>query len=235
MEYVFICAFGCVLGSFFNVLIYRIPKGISIITPRSFCQNCQKTLKFYELIPLFSYIFLKGTCKDCKSKIGFGQFLVELFGGSMGFVCYYLFGLVGIFYLLFFLCFLSLAFIDYLYFEIPDNLNLTLFLLANLCGFYFLKQEPSFLLGGLALIGLAEVLRFFGSATLKKEIMGEGDVLVFGSIGATFGLQEGMLGIFLASIFALFYLLFYKHSKIPFVPFLFLGTFSQFLVKYFLV
>ncbi|CAM2975235.1 prepilin peptidase [Helicobacter burdigaliensis] len=237
MEYIFICILGCILASFFNIFVSRIPKGVSIIAPRSFCQNCHKTLKFYELIPLFSYLFLKGVCKNCKAKIGFWQFLAELFGGIMGIVCYYLFGILGIFYLLFFLCFLALALLDYFYFEIPDNLNLLLFLFANLCGFYFLEKTDSlgFLISGLVLVGFAEVLRFLGGALFRKEIMGEGDVLIFGSMGATFGVISGMIGIFLGSVFALFYLSIYKQKKIPFVPFLFLGTFSEFLVKYFFV
>ncbi len=70
--------FGAVVGSFLNVCIYRIPRKKSIIYPPSGCPRCEKPIRFYDNIPLVSYLVLKGKCRDCKAPISFRYFVVEL-------------------------------------------------------------------------------------------------------------------------------------------------------------
>ena len=73
---------GACIGSFINVAIYRLPKGQSIIYPRSFCPKCNQPIKWFDNIPIFSYLFLGGKCRDCKTKISSSYPIIELITGS---------------------------------------------------------------------------------------------------------------------------------------------------------
>ena len=79
----FIFILGTIIASFLGVVIYRVPNNMSIIKPNSFCPNCKKEIKWYDNIPLISYLVLRGKCRYCKSKIGIGSFLLELMGGVL--------------------------------------------------------------------------------------------------------------------------------------------------------
>ena len=83
---------GTILGSFYNVVGYRLCKNESIIKPGSHCPKCNHKLSFLELIPVLSYIFLKGRCKVCKEKISLFYPLIELFTGLLFATCFYSFG-----------------------------------------------------------------------------------------------------------------------------------------------
>ena len=83
---------GLFMGSFYNVVGYRLPNKMSLIKPNSHCTNCKKELKWYHLIPVFSYLFLGGKCAYCKSKIGIIHPLVELITGILFAISYYSFG-----------------------------------------------------------------------------------------------------------------------------------------------
>ena len=86
---------GTVLGSFYNVLGYRVPLNKSIVYPGSFCPRCGHDLKWYELIPVISYIFLGGKCRNCKQPISLMYPFIELFCGILFMVSYYSFGFSG--------------------------------------------------------------------------------------------------------------------------------------------
>lgn len=77
--------FGSVLASFYCVLATRIPEGKSIVKPRSHCEHCNHTLKWYELIPIFSYLFLRGKCRECHKKIPIYEFICEISGPDIHF------------------------------------------------------------------------------------------------------------------------------------------------------
>src|SRR5690554_5982803 len=83
---------GAVFGSFYNVVGLRITKGESIIKPRSYCPKCGHTLRFWELIPIVSYIFLVGKCQKCKSQISTKYMIFELLTGLLFMFSYYKFG-----------------------------------------------------------------------------------------------------------------------------------------------
>ena len=84
---------GIIIGSFLNVCIYRIPKGESIIYPPSYCEKCGVNIKLYDLIPVISYMILRGKCRCCKSKISLRDPLIELITGILSLSIYYLCGL----------------------------------------------------------------------------------------------------------------------------------------------
>ena len=85
-ELIFIALLGASFGSFANVLIYRIPLGISIIKPNSFCPNCKSKIKFYHNIPIISWILLKQKCANCGTKITFSYPLVEILSTILIFI-----------------------------------------------------------------------------------------------------------------------------------------------------
>ena len=90
--YAFVFLYGIVIGSFLNVVIYRVPLGISVAKGRSYCPNCDTKLKNYDLVPIFSYLFLRGKCRKCGSKISLRYPLIELVTGLLALFIFYIEG-----------------------------------------------------------------------------------------------------------------------------------------------
>jgi leader peptidase (prepilin peptidase)/N-methyltransferase len=226
---------GLALGSFSNVCIYRIPKKKSILFPSSFCPKCGKRIRFYDNIPILSYLILRGRCRDCKTKIPLQYPLVEFLTAALLTLAYLRFGLSwdfaarGILIIVMILTF----FIDLKHRIIPDTLTLPGVALGFLMS--FLVSSPSVLnsLLGIAVGGgmfyLAAVL---GELLFKKESMGGGDIKLAMMLGAFLGWQNILLILlissFLGSLIGGLALLFSKDVKqtrtIPFGPFLALGA-----------
>ena len=92
IPYIFLFIVGIIFGSFYNVVADRLPNNESIIKPRSHCPNCNHVLKWYELIPLISFIIQRGKCRKCYYKMSIWYFLSELLTGLLFCLSYYLFG-----------------------------------------------------------------------------------------------------------------------------------------------
>lgn len=218
--------FGAMIGSFLNVVIYRIPKGESIVFPSSKCQSCQNTLKWWHNIPIFSWLFLRGKCYFCKDKISAQYPTVEFLTGLIFVALYFKLGLVW--YLPFiaasFAALLALVMIDFKYMAVPDNVNFTALIFALI--------QPQFLTalmyaaiaaGGLYLIGL------LSSLLAKKQAMGGADVIVAGTMGALLGFPNFFIALFLSALLAMIPALIWRDRGVPFVPFLALATFIVYL------
>ena len=218
--------FGTMIGSFLNVVIYRIPKGESIAFPASKCQSCQTPLKWWHNIPLFSWLFLRGKCYFCQEKISAQYPIVELLTGIIFVILYFKLGLVW--YLPFvaatFAALLALVMIDFEYMAVPDN--------VNFAALIFALVQPDFLMGllyaaiaagGLYLIGL------LSSFIAKREAMGGADVIVAGTMGALLGFPNFFVAIFLSALLAMIPALIWREKGVPFVPFLALATFIVYL------
>ena len=220
----FIFTFGILIGSFLNVVIYRIPKGESIVFPSSKCQSCQTPLKWYHNIPIFSWLFLQGKCAFCSEKISSQYPLIELTTGIIAILLYYKLGLVWNLPIIFavFTLFLALVMIDFKYMEIPDSLNLLALALAVVTPTIFESIQNALLAAG----GLT-LLRYYLSYFLKKEAMGEGDIIVAGTMGALLGFPLFFYALFLSAILAIVPSLMAQNEDkaIPFVPFLAMATF----------
>ena len=93
LDGILILIIGTLIGSFLNVCIYRIPKGETIVYGRSHCMSCQKEIKWYDLIPVISYLILGGKCRYCKEKLSLQYPCIELLNGLAYFVLYRIFGL----------------------------------------------------------------------------------------------------------------------------------------------
>ena len=143
--------FGIMIGSFLNVVIYRIPKGESIVFPSSKCQSCQTSLKWYHNIPLFSWMVLGGKCGFCKAPIAKQYPIVEFLTGIIFLVLYFKLGLVW--YLPFvaasFAALLALVMIDFKYMAVPDNVNFAALILALI--------QPEFLIAHFSMLPSQQV------------------------------------------------------------------------------
>ncbi len=214
--------FGIVIGSFLNVLIYRIPKGENIAYPPSRCQTCQTTLKWWHNIPIVSWIILGGKCYFCKDQISIQYPIIEFLSGLIAVILYFKLGLVWYLPIVFlvFALLLALLVIDFKYFAVPDSLNL-LALTLSVINPHFIDSLSYAVMsaGGLAL------LRYYLSYLLKKEAMGEGDIIVAGTMGALLGFPLFFYALFLSAILAIVPSLMVKDRMVPFVPFLSIATF----------
>jgi leader peptidase (prepilin peptidase)/N-methyltransferase len=220
----FIFIFGLIIGSFLNVVIYRIPKGESIVFPSSKCQSCETPLKWYHNIPIFSWLFLRGKCGFCAEKISPQYPVIELTTGLIALTLYYKLGLVWNLPIIFavFTLLLALVMIDFKYMEIPDSLNLLALTLAVISPTFLDSIQNALLAAG----GLT-LLRYYLSYFLNKEAMGEGDIIVAGTMGVLLGFPLFFYAMFLSAILAIIPSLMTQNEEkaIPFVPFLAMATF----------
>lgn len=224
--------FGIVLGSFYNVVGYRIPKGQSLITPASHCPKCNHKLGASELVPIFSYIFQRGKCKNCKDKISLFYPIFELTTGLLFALSYLIFGFsIDFFIAITFISMLLIIIIsDYQTMIIPDEvlISSTIILLIELCiknGFDTIYIN---LINGLIAFIIMWLLKLFGDFLFKKESMGGGDIKLMFVIGLVLDWKLAIITIFLASFIglpvSLIVLLRKKTDIIPFGPFLSVGA-----------
>jgi len=226
--------FGAIVGSFLNVCICRLPRGESIITPGSHCPHCQTPIRFYDNIPLVSYLFLGGKCRYCKGNISFQYPLVEGITALSSFLLFVRFGLSWsyLFYFIFVAGLIVITGIDLFHQIIPDVISLPgigLGLLASLIipHLTFLNSLMGILLGGGSLFLVATLYQWL----FKREGMGGGDVKLLAMIGAFLGWKAVILTILLSSLIGsisgvIIMVLKGKDFKyaIPFGPFLSLGA-----------
>ena len=226
--------FGAMVGSFLNVCIYRLPKEESIIWPGSHCPHCKKPIKFYDNIPLVSYLLLKGKCRYCKEPISIqyplvegvtalsSLFLIIKFGLSLSYLIYFAFVAALI----------VITVIDLYHQIIPDVISLPgigVGLLASIIipQITFFDSLIGILIGGGSLFLVATLYQWL----FKREGMGGGDIKLLAMIGAFLGWKAVILTILLSSLIGsitgiTIMVLKGKDFKyaIPFGPFLSLGA-----------
>jgi leader peptidase (prepilin peptidase)/N-methyltransferase len=229
--YVILALLGLSIGSFLNVVIYRLPLGKSIIRPGSACPSCGHTIPFYLNIPLISYIMLRGKCKYCGEGISPRYLFVELVSAVVGLGYFFWLGASWQFlaYTVLTLALLAVFLIDLEHYIIPDQITYP----GIVIGLAFSLVNPDISIlgsvlgmviggGGLLLIAL------LGDWLFKKESMGGGDIKLAAMLGAFLG-WEKVLFVFVAasviglvaSIFALYFSKSVRESRrIPFGPFL---------------
>lgn len=237
---VFAALFGLIIGSFLNVCAYRIPKNKSIVWPPSTCPKCGQRIKFYDNIPVLSYIWLWGKCRSCKAPISCQYPIVEALGGILTALFVWKWGVTPWTFVLLAAVYslLVLSVIDLELMIIPDRFSLGLIVL----GLAFSWLNPNFdsvgwgrfwqsLLGaGVGFFGMLAVA-LLGLVLFKKEALGGGDVKLMGGIGAFIGWQGVITTVVFASVLGLLYSVFLmifkgknKGDAIPFGPFLSAGA-----------
>lgn len=230
--YIIVIIIGLLFGSFTNVIIARMPKGESIVFPASHCPNCKEPLRATELIPVFSYIFLKGSCRNCGAKISLRYPLVEILSALLFLGVFLQAGLTmkTLAGCLLVVILLAAAFIDIDYGIIPDRLTYPSIFIGLLLSLGTLGFLPAFL-GLLAFGGLLLLV-----AIISKGGMGGGDVKLAAAIGAFTGITGSAVTLFIASltgtIFGLGVILIKKTGRktpIKFGPFLAISAYIAFL------
>lgn len=202
MYTIFAGIFGLVFGSFYNVVGLRVPKKESIVTPPSHCVNCNRRLHALELIPVFSYLFLRGKCRTCGVKVSPIYAFTELVTGILFAFAMWKVGLTW--ELAVALLFISLLVIinvsDIAYMLIPDKI-LLFFLPLLIVGRILSPLEPWWdsIVG--AALGFSLLLLI---AIISKGGMGGGDIKLFLLIGLVLGTFDTLLTLFLASVIGMF-------------------------------
>ncbi len=202
--YTIIFLYGIVIGSFLNVCILRIPEGEGIVVKRSHCTSCEHTLAWYDLIPLFSYLSLRGKCRYCGKKISVQYPIIEFLNGFLWVVTFAVCGLsldsllkCGVISVL-----IVISLIDWRTFEIPFSCNVIIAFLgilrAVLHVFYY-KDESIFLyiIGAVAVSGFLLLVYFI----TKGEGIGGGDIKLMAASGLFLGWKESLLSLILGCLF----------------------------------
>ena len=230
-----ILLYGLIIGSFLNVLIYRIPRNENIAWPGSHCTTCGHDLKWYDNIPLVSYIILRGRCRYCGSHISAQYPIVEALNAVLYVSMYAKFGLGADFiaYSLISSLLLAIFVVDLKGMIIPDSLVVGILILSvvHKSVGYFLYNLPfgifDSILGLLAAGGLFLIIMVVSGGG-----MGGGDVTLAGALGFVLGVEYVLLNIFLSfvlgaviSVILLAAKIKTRKDPIPFGPFIVLGFF----------
>lgn len=224
----FLFLIGAVLGSFYGVVGSRLPKGESIIKPRSHCEKCNHELAWYELIPILSYFLQKGKCRECKEKLSIFYPIIELSTGILFLSAYLTFGFGYEFFISIILSsLLIIIFIsDIKYMIILDSPLVISAILIFILKWVYFGIGPSLIS---LLEGLFSFLTMYGVGCLgnvlfKRESLGGGDIKLSFLFGQTLGYQMGIVAFVLSTFLALpyaFACLFMKNNhEVPFGPFL---------------
>jgi leader peptidase (prepilin peptidase)/N-methyltransferase len=237
MIYVAVFLFGLVVGSFLNVCIYRLPREISIVRPPSACPVCKEPIRPWDNIPILSYLILGGKCRHCRTRIPLRYPLVEFLNGTAWLVVHWRYGVTpgSVLLMAFFSAFIVITFIDLDFQIIPDLITLPGAVIALLGGILLLDDPfnrglplgwQSSLIGAALGFGL-----FYLIALLSRGGMGGGDIKMMAMVGALTGWKGVLLTTFIGSlagsIIGIFLVIFRgkgRKSKVPFGPFLALGT-----------
>lgn len=236
-EYVIAVILGLVIGSFLNVCIYRIPRNLSIVFPSSRCPVCGGAIRPWDNIPVISYLFLMGRCRNCKAKISSRYPLVETLNACLyaAVAWRYGIGLNSVVYACLCSSMIVITFIDLDFQIIPDRITLSGIPIGLMAGSLFLPDPfmRADLLGYRAsLAGMVSGGGFFYLvAVLSRGGMGGGDIKMMAMVGALMGWKAVFLTTFLGSLagsaVGIFLMVFKgkgRKTKVPFGPFLALGS-----------
>ena len=194
--------YGIVIGSFLNVVILRIPIHENITLTRSHCMTCGHTLAWYDLFPLFSYIFLKGKCRHCGAKISIQYPIVETANGVL-WLSIYLINDVSIETILYCMCasaLLALSIIDWRTQEIPFGINVFIFVLGLIRLITDRENWLEHVIGFFAVSGFLTLLIIVTRLLIKKDAMGWGDVKLMAATGLLLGWKLIIIAFFLGCI-----------------------------------
>ena len=220
--------FGAVFGSFYYVVGTRLPKNESIVSPGSHCDNCNHQLRWYELIPMVSYLIQRGKCRKCKTKLPFTYFMIEFITGVLFSLSYYLYGFgYEFFAMIIIFSLLVLIYItDFKYMIILDSpLIISSVLILGMKWYCFgAKVALLSLSSGFILFFLMLAIKKFGDIVFKRESLGGGDIKLSFVIGVILGFKLGLTAIILSSFLAFPYAFAVvnlgKEKELPFGPFL---------------
>ncbi len=256
MKEILIFFIGACFGSFANVCIFRLPRKKSIVYPSSFCPKCRRTIRWYDNIPILSYIFLRGRCRYCRKTISPRYPIVEFAMGLLTLLLYEKFWTVGLYcpFLLYFIFVFGLVIISGIDFEtflVPDIIVLPLIPIglvgALVCANFFFYPSGQWsgvnrlmysFSGAFTGALIVAILAIIGKIVWKKEAMGGGDLKLLSAIGSFLGWKGVFVSIFFGSITGtiISVALIYSRKKkwddyVPFGPYLAIGAIIAMLLK----
>ena len=215
----FLFSIGSIFGSFYNVCIYRLPNDLDIVSKSSFCTKCKYQIPFYLNIPIISYIFNLGKCRNCKAKISLSYLIVELSTACLFVYSYFKYGLSFEFigFIIFYSSLLIIFFTDLKYYLILDKITFPISfigLVITFCNFNpFQVNILSSVIGGIIGYSIIYFIRFLFFKIRKIEGMGLGDAKLFLMVGIWLGMESiylilassAIVGAIVGSIFINYY------------------------------
>lgn len=198
VPYIVIFIFGITIGSFLNVCIYRIPLHQSIVTVSSHCMTCGRKLKWYDMVPVFSWLLLGGKCRSCKSKISLQYPVIESLNGILYVVICLVNGmdLFSLIYCLMTSALLTLSLIDWRTYEIPPGINAFLFILGVTAAVLDRGNLLSHLAGMVCISGFLGILYLIS----RGRAIGGGDIKLMFACGLILGWKQIILAFLLGCI-----------------------------------
>jgi len=229
--YTVVIMLGLSVGSFVNVLVWRLPNAMSLLRPPSHCPKCSNRLKWYHNIPVLSYLFLRGRCGFCKSRISWIYPAVELICAGLFLLFFLRYGLsvatLGFWYLSAVL--IAILFIDFQHQIIPNRLSYPTVVVGVAVSFFsnHISWQHSLLGAAGAFLGFLGIA-YLGQLLFKKDSLGGGDIKLAAGLGAFLGIWKVMLVVVLSAAVGLVFSLIAmgvsasirKDRIIPFGPFL---------------
>lgn len=196
--YITVFLFGIVIGSFLNVVIYRVPKNENIVVVNSHCMNCGYELSWYDLVPIFSWLALRGKCRVCGDKISVQYPLIEALNGVLYMVVFHHFGLSieSLLYCLLFSALLALSVIDFRTYEIPVGFNYFILALGLIRVVTDLEHWSTYVIGFLAVSAFLYLLYI----VTDGRGIGGGDVKLMATCGLLIGWKLIILSFLLGCI-----------------------------------
>ena len=196
--YTIIFLYGILIGSFLNVVIYRLPLKENIVTTRSHCMSCGYQLHWYDLVPLFSWLLLGGKCRQCKAKISIQYPIIEALNGILYILIFMKIGVSvdSLLYCLLFSALLALSVIDFRTYEIPVGINFFILGLGILRVVTDLPHWKDYLIGFLAV----SVFLYLIYMVSGGRAMGGGDVKLMAVCGLLLGWKLIILAFLLGCI-----------------------------------
>ncbi len=234
VSYILMGIIGLCVGSFLNVVIYRLPEGMSLTKPNSHCPKCKYELRWYDNIPVLSYLMLGGRCRKCKNHISFRYTAVEIANTVLWLLCGFLFREKSIplacIYMAVCSVFICIFFIDLEHQIIFDRFQIML-LCLGIASIFFDDSYGwlSHVIGGVVGFGVFYLIGWSFEKLCKKEGLGGGDIKLAGTVGLLLGWEKLLLSLLVATIPAAIIMLIAKkrnenESKpYPFAPFLVSG------------
>ena len=223
-----ICVLGLLVGSFLNVCIYRIPKHENITTTRSHCMACGNVIKWYDLVPVLSYILLRGKCRFCNAKLSVQYPIIELLNGVLYWLILFVkgFSVQSVLTMAVASALIVIAVIDWRTYEIPFGLNVFLACIGLISLFFDLGNWPDHVIGMLCVSGFLYVLYL----ATKGRGIGGGDIKLMAAAGLFLGWKNCILAFVIGCILgSVIHLIRMKVSKedhvLAFGPYLAMGIF----------
>ncbi len=243
---------GATMGSFYNVLVDRLPNDQDVVRGRSECSYCHTQLKWYDLVPLLSFISLGGKCRYCKEKLSYQYMISELMSGGLFLLAYIFWGSYGDYFrmlsmIMLWSMLLVVGFMDYKYKIVIDQVLLGFAVPGVVLTLLAGTNWKTVVYGGLAGLAFYGLIYVLARLVFRKEGFGMGDVLLMTAIGVFLGPKEALATGFLSFYCCIIFIFIIKirdrklekELEIPFAPSMcitafFVSLYSEEIISFFM-